>query len=76
LKSATKRKHEKATRDNSLMLINQMQKNQMSDPAYDSLKADINKGHTNRGRSQFEKYPQLKGQLGGGAANQDMKNLS
>ena len=45
--SAVKKKHEKATRDNSLMLFNQLQKNQnggASQDGYDSLKQDITKG--------------------------------
>ncbi len=45
-KSSIKKKHEKATRDNSLMLFNQLQKNQNggSQDGYDSLKQDITKG--------------------------------
>ena len=75
-KQLSKRKHEKATRDNSLMLINQMQKNQNGvESGYETLQGDINKGQQNRGRSQFEKYPQVKGKLTG-VANQDMKNLT
>jgi hypothetical protein len=45
-RSSIKKKHEKATRDNSLMLFNQLQKNQngASQDGYDSLKQDITKG--------------------------------
>jgi hypothetical protein len=46
-KSSVNKKHEKATRDNSLMLFNQLQKNQnggASQDGYDSLKQDITKG--------------------------------
>jgi hypothetical protein len=45
--AVVKKKHEKATRDNSLMLFNQLQKNQnggASQDGYDSLKQDITKG--------------------------------
>ena len=45
-KSSIKKKHEKASRDNSLMLFNQLQKNQngASQDGYDGLKQDISKG--------------------------------